>query len=82
MLKWNLPSADEPGYLKRRREVSELLDMLPTPENTDLLIEYLSQFVEGDIEEASQNEYNEAVLVLLGLASGVSNPKEESSVQP
>lgn len=87
MINWKLPTINDPGFLKRRREIAALLDLAPTPENTDKLIDYLAQFVEGDPEEAkealldaSQTEYGQAIASLLGYASAVSDPKGGKSV--
>lgn len=79
MSNWNLPKDSEPGFLRRRRELTEILDLIPTPANTAKLTEYLDQYVDGKAEELSKEEYNNVVLVLLGLKSSVSDPKEESS---
>ncbi len=82
MIKWKLPEIEEPGFLRRRLKIAELMDLLPTPENTDKLIDYLSQYVEeGDILDVSQQEYSEILLVLLGLKNSVSDPKGVSSGQ-
>ena len=85
-IKWKLPTAETPGFLRRRRELGELLDADATPENTVRLIKYLAQFVEGDdpetiLENATQREYGVAILHILGYANTVSPPKEGSSEQ-
>jgi hypothetical protein len=89
MIQWKLPTPDEPRFLKRRRELAELLDLEPTPENTDRLIDFLVPFVEAKnkkeareiLLEASQREYGFAVLTLLGYGSTVPDPKGGSSGQ-
>ena len=81
MITWKLPKTDEPGFLKRRREISELLDLTPTPENSKTLTDYLQQFVEeGDVEDCTQDEYSHAIMVLLGLETGVEPKKGGRSV--
>ena len=73
-IKWRLPGPDEPGFLRRRRDLSALLDEpAPTGSVNARVIEYLAQYVEepADPEEAlldlSQNEYSNVVLTLLGV---------------
>ena len=79
-IKWKLPTINEPGFLKRRRELSVLLDAEPTPENLDKITDYLSQFSDDDISDCSKAEYGVAVIALMGYGSSVSDPKGGSSV--
>ena len=86
-IKWNLPAVTEGGFLRRRLEISELLDLEPTPENTKKLAEYLAQYVIGEnpleqVLDAPQTEYAGAIMVLLGYKNTVEPKKGESSVQP
>ena len=88
-MKWKLPGPDEKGYLKRKREISALLVLLPSPENIDKLAEYLVQFVEEPADpadaleavlECPREEYQHAINHLLGYTGmKVSDPKEEKS---
>jgi hypothetical protein len=87
MIKWKLPTADDPGFLRRRRELASILDAEPTPENNEKLIEYLKDYVDAEnpvetLLEASQREYGAAVLHLMGFANMVPDPKGGSSGQP
>ena len=84
-IKWRLPTTDEPGFLRRRRDLAELLDLLPTPENTEKLMDFLVPYVEGDdpkeqLLNATQAEYSLAVVQMLGYGNTVSDPKGVSSV--
>ncbi len=87
-MKWNMPGPDMPGYLRRRRELAELLAAPSTPENISALTKHLAQYVEGDekqaiadIEELSGKEWADVVLRLqTGVA--VDPPKGESSATP
>lgn len=83
-LKWKLPGPDEIGYLRRRREVIELLDADPTPENEDKLIKFLSQFVEDPdtLLDCTRREYGQAMLSFLGYGFQIPDPKGGSSGQP
>jgi hypothetical protein len=85
-LKWNLPGPDAPGFLKRRREISALLDVEPTPANLDKINEYLTQYIEGPKDEAlaalegiSKREYGQAIMSLLGYDFDVSEKKDGKS---
>lgn len=86
MIKWKLPSPDEPGFLRRRLDLSALLDAEPTPENQEAVIEFLIPFVDAPKKEArerlldaSKAEYGVAILNLLGLGNIVTPPKDGSS---
>jgi hypothetical protein len=48
-IKWDLPNSRTPGFLRRRRDLLELLHSDGTPENLDKLAQYLVQFVTGPI---------------------------------
>ncbi len=80
-IKWKLPGPDAPGYLRRRREVIELLDAEPSPENMDSLVAFLEQFVEDPdtLLDCSKKEYGRAMLHFLGYGFTVPDPKDESS---
>ena len=82
MIKWKLPTADEPGFLRRRRELSVLLDAEPTPENLDKITDFLKDYVEDPetLKDCSQVEYGHAIVILMGYGSSVSSPKGVSSV--
>lgn len=82
-MKWKLPTANEPGFLRRKRELTELLDAEPTPENLEATIAFLAPFVEGGEEaliNASKVEYGVGILSILGYGNSVTDPKEDSSV--
>lgn len=89
-IEWKLPTPDEPGFLKRRLEITELLDLSPTPENQEKLIDYLVPFVEtkkgisrkDQLLNISKTEYAHAISVLLGYANTIEPKKGEKSVQP
>ena len=83
-IKWNLPGPDDPGFLRRRREVIELLDAEPTPESMENLIEFLTPFVEDPdtLLDCSRKEYGQAILAFLGYSFNVPDPKGGSSGQP
>lgn len=90
MIKWKVPTKFEPGFLYRKLKVIELLDEEPSKENIKKLVEFLAQFVEAESKEkaieallnASFVEYGTIITALLGYSNSVSDPKEESSVQP
>lgn len=89
MIKWNLPTKQDPGFLKRRIEMMEILQLPPVQENLMKQAEYLSQYVEtkkgiskvDQVLNASEEEINEAVLTIMGMKSNVEPKKEGSSVQ-
>jgi hypothetical protein len=83
-IKWKLPGHDEPGYLRRRRDLIALLDAEPSPENMDKMIEFLLPFIEqpksrkakeNALLDASKAEYGKAVLEILGYGVSVPDPK-------
>lgn len=79
---WKLPTSDEPGFLRRKRELTKLLDAEPTPENLDAVLTFLAPFVEGGEEallDATQSEYGAAIVYLMGYSNTVSDPKGVSS---
>ena len=86
-IKWKLPTADEPGFLRRRRDMTVLMNLPPTPENQQKLVRFLAPFVDCEEDEdaveilldASQSEYGDIVLVFLGYRDSISDPKGESS---
>ncbi len=87
MIKWKLPSIDEPGFLRRRRRMMELLDLPPTADSVDQMVEFLATFVDEPkkkakelLLDANQKEYNLAIVALCGFKSSVSDPNAESSV--
>ena len=85
MIKWNLPDNDAPGFLRRKREITALLDLSPSPQNLDTLLKFLIQFVEDEdkdaLLDASKAEYGVAILHLLGFAQTVTDPKGGKSAQ-
>ena len=80
-IKWNLPGPDEPGYLRRRREVIELLDAEPSAESHDKIVEFLEPYVEDPdtLLDCSRAEYGMAMLAFLGYGFSVPDPKGDSS---
>jgi hypothetical protein len=85
-IKWKLPGVNEPGFLRRRGEIIELLDAAPTPESMDAVLDYLVPFVDAPEDEAreilkdcSRLEYGEAVINLLGYDYSVPDPKGGNS---
>ncbi len=80
-IKWKLPGPDAPGYLRKRREVIDLLDAEPTPESMENLIEFLTPYVEDPdtLLDCSRREYGTAMLSFLGYGFKVPDPKGESS---
>ena len=62
-IKWRLPDPNEPGYLRRRRALTHLLDAPPTTDAVDALVGHLSQYVE---EPSDPKEAIEAILDLQG----------------
>ena len=84
MIKWNLPDLNEPGYLRRRRDMIKLLDNEATPKGFTELVKFLAQYVEGEepveqLLDVSQADYSGIILYFLGYINTVSDPKEESS---
>ena len=87
MIKWKLPSPDEPGFLRRRRELTLLLDAEPTPENLEAIMDFLEPYVKAQkgksrkdiLLDASKVEYGIGVLSILGYGNSVPDPKGESS---
>lgn len=82
MIKWKLPTPDEPGYLKRKIEIEQLLE----EDNTKKVVEYLAQFVDAErkeaikqILEAPQNEFFRAILHLRGYTYNPDSKKGEKS---
>ncbi len=91
-IKWNLPTMNTPGYLRRRREMAVLTEAEPTLENVDAIIEYLLPYIEAPKTEKAKKKalldapeivYQTAVLQLLGYHLGaVPDPKGEKSEAP
>ena len=86
MIKWKLPDNNEPGFLRRKRDLTALLDAPPSPSNMDKMLYFLLPFVDADnpkevLLDASKAEYGEAIIHLLGYGSSVPDPKGESSGQ-
>ena len=87
MIKWKLPSPDEPGFLRRRRELTLLLDAEPTPENLEAIMDFLEPYVKAQkgksrkdiLLDASKVEYGIGVLSILGYGNSVPDPKGGSS---
>lgn len=84
-IKWNLPDNDAPGFLRRKREITALLDAPPTPQGLDKLLKFLIQFVDDEdkdvLLDASKVEYGQAVMHLLGYSNTVTDPKGGKSEQ-
>lgn len=88
-LKWDLPTRHTPGFLRRRRELLELLHSDGTPENLDKLAQYLVQFVAGPVShdealaqimDMDLEEYGGVVAGLLSSdLAGVPGPLGERS---
>ena len=91
-MEWKLPGPDEDGYLRRRREISTLLDAAPSPDNIDSLAKYIAQFVSEPLDEAEaleavldmpQKEYQGVIGRLLGFTMApVPDPKGAPSATP
>jgi len=88
-MNWKLPTSDTPGFLKRRRELTAILDMGIGVVQDEQLIDFLEPFVETKkgiskrnqiIEDMSQEDYSDMILVIMGYKTTVSDPKGESSV--
>ncbi len=80
-IKWKLPGPDAEGFLRRRLQLTVLLDAEPTPANDQAILDFLKPFVEDPdtLLDCSRREYGHAVLSLLGLKHSVSDPKDGSS---
>jgi len=75
MIEWDLPGPNTPGFLRRRKELGELLDAEYNPTNLEAVNEYLLQFIkqpEGRDEaleailDLSAAEYSKIILRLIG----------------
>ena len=85
-MKWKLPGYTEPGFLQRRLELTALMDAEPSLDSLGDLLDFLEQFVDAEdprqaLLQASQAEYSEAIIRLLGYGNSVKPPKEGSSGQ-
>ena len=89
MIKWKLPTVDTPGFLGRRQEAGKLIGLNPL-ESTDIIVDFLEQFVETKkgisrkdqlMNELTEKKFSEIMLKLLGYEITITDPKEESSVQ-
>ncbi|MCX6069454.1 MAG: hypothetical protein NTU91_01140 [Chloroflexi bacterium] len=91
-IEWRLPDENEPGYLRRRRELTAALNAPATPAAVDASVEYMLRYVAKpeDPKEArealldlSSVEFYKATMQLLGYKVGkVSDPKGEKSGTP
>ena len=90
-LHWHLPGPDEPGHLRRRRELAALVDAPPTPTNVDALADYLLQFAKVDDPDQDGREYildlpelvyKGVIIKLLGYEAKVPDPKGGRSGPP
>ena len=91
-IEWKLPKADEPGYLRRRRELTAILNAPASPEAVDASVEYMLQYVlkPEDRKEAGEAlldlstvQFYMAVSQLLGYkVAEVPDPKGETSAAP
>ena len=87
-IKWKLPDVNEPGYLRRRRDLLKILDDEASKEGLVNLVKFLVPYVEVEegedpvevLLDVSQSEYARIVLYFLGYSNMVSDPKGESSV--
>lgn len=92
MIEWRMPTPDAPGYLRRRRELTAILEAPATPRGVDASIEYLLPFVAvpEDRKEAREAlldlsviDFHRAILELLGYkVAAVPDPKGEKSATP
>jgi hypothetical protein len=85
-IKWKLPGLSEPGFLRRKMELTAILDAEPTPDNLEDLVDFLTPYVEAEdpreaLLEVSRVEYSHAILELLGYGNSVTPPKGGSSEQ-
>ncbi|HLC03019.1 MAG TPA: hypothetical protein VJK02_08280 [Anaerolineales bacterium] len=90
MIEWDLPGPNTPGFLRRRKELGELLDAEYNPTNLEAVNEYLLQFIkqpEGRDEaleailDLSGAEYSRVILKLLGEIPHIPDPKGGPSGQ-
>jgi len=90
MIQWDLPGPNTPGFLRRRRDLGQLLDAELNPVNLEAVHEYLLQFVKQpeDRHEAlealldlSGAEYSRVILKLLGEIPHIPDPKGGPSGQ-
>jgi hypothetical protein len=91
-IEWKLPDENEPGYLRRRRELTAVLNAPASPQAVDASIDYMLRYVAKpeDPKEArealldlSAVEFHRATLELLGYKVGkVPDPKGEKSAMP
>lgn len=91
-IQWNLPGPDDPGFLRRRRDLLALLNADGTPENMDALAEYLVQFAAMDrphdevlvgIMDLSQRQYQAILRKLIWEGGGnVPDPLGDNSAGP
>lgn len=89
-LKWNLPDPDAPGFLRRKRLLTEILDEQPSPENFQRLMKFLADFLDHEpdeeyeaiferLMECSRIEYAQAIMNILGYDYKITDPKGERS---
>jgi len=87
---WDLPGPDDRGFLRRRREIIELLDAEPSKEGMDAILAFLLPYVKSPrsrkaamsaLLDCSRVEYGKAVLSFLGLGNKISDPKGGQSVE-
>ena len=85
-IKWNLPTRDDAGYLRRKRELAELVEAAPTPENLDAMFKFLLPFIEKPenrkeameaLLDMTEAEYGKVTLGMLGYVFKVPDPKAE-----
>lgn len=78
-IEWKLPDENEPGYLRRRRELTAVLNAPATPQAVDASIDYMLRYVAKpeDPKEArealldlSAVQFHRATLELLGYKMG------------
>jgi hypothetical protein len=90
MIEWDLPGPNTPGFLRRRRDLGELLNAEMNPANLEAVNKYLLPFIKQpeDRQEAleaildlSGAEYSKVILKLLGHIPHIPDPKGGPSGQ-
>jgi hypothetical protein len=87
-IEWKIPGENEPGYLRRRRELTLVANAPEMDSSLDYLVALI--VVPEDRKEAREAllnltklEFSRAIMALLGYKVGaVSGPKVESSATP
>ena len=88
-IKWNLPGPNEEGFLRRKRDLAELLDADPSPANIEATMDFLLAFVvepktkkaaKEALLDISQVDYGKAIMRLIYGSFSVPDPKAGKSV--